>query len=280
MQTKLQELEVFDRQSPNGYYRTTTPSSRDSGVPIRSSSSCCSLTSESTSTPKSSFELPFEQPQTQLLQKSIIHCFLHPPINPNHRHVSVHLNDEATGMLYDHDNNLRCQSHERSVHWNDERLISSSCRSSRQHVFQEEHQFINYNSNSKIIKGSGQRISLNASLPYDSKLNIRIHADRTGQDNTNENAIDQVKATATVEPLNDSRYEQEYFDTLQRNCFQHYSTVSSNDNLIITASPPIQQRESRRDKLPRHRQVSLPVSLPVNERLYLYIQNGEVLARC
>ncbi|CAF5127535.1 unnamed protein product, partial [Rotaria magnacalcarata] len=36
----------------------------------------------------------------------------------------------------------------------------------------------------------------------------------------------------------------------------------------------------RRDRLPRHRQVSLPISLPVDQRLYLYIRNGEVLARC
>ncbi|CAF1296846.1 unnamed protein product, partial [Adineta steineri] len=31
---------------------------------------------------------------------------------------------------------------------------------------------------------------------------------------------------------------------------------------------------------PRHREVSLRVSLPVGQRLDLYIQNGEVLARC
>ncbi|CAF4697769.1 unnamed protein product, partial [Rotaria magnacalcarata] len=45
LQTKLQELDVL-HQSPNEFFRTTTPSSRDSGVPIRSSSSCCSVTSE------------------------------------------------------------------------------------------------------------------------------------------------------------------------------------------------------------------------------------------
>lgn len=295
MQTKLQELDVL-RQSPNEFYRTTTPSSRDSGVPIRSSSSsCCSLTSESTSTPKSSLEPPLDQfisqsPQTSP-QTSVLHFFLHPPTTQNHRHVSVHLNEETTGMSYVHESMPRYQSQGRYVHWNDNESSLFPRRSSSQNIILQENQK-NYNSdsNSNSIKKRGQRISFNASLPYDSKLNIRIHADRTCHDNKNEINLNQVKATATVEPLNDSQHEQEHVDTLRRNYLEHYSTATAitttkplpNDSLITTTRTmsPKQRRESRRDKLPRHRQVSLPISLPVDQRLYLYIRNGEVLARC
>ncbi|CAF0775625.1 unnamed protein product [Rotaria sp. Silwood1] len=281
LQTKLQELDVL-HSSPNEFYRTTTPSSRDSGVPIRSSSSCCSLTSESASTPKSSFELPFDQLISQSPQTSVLHFFLHSPINYNHRHVSVHLNEETTDMSYVHNTISRHQSHGRNVHWNDEKSsLSPQRRSCSQHVFQPDNQ-IYYKSDTNIAKKHGQRISLNASLPYDSKLNIRIHADRTRNDN-NENTINQVKTTATIEPLNDVQHEQEHSDTLRRNYLEHYSTASPNESLITTTArtnSPVQIRESRRDKLPRHRQVSLPVSLPVDQRLYLYIRNGEVLARC
>ncbi len=281
MQTKLQELDVL-HQSPNEFFRTTTPSSRDSGVPVRSSSSCCSLTSDSASTPKSSLELPFDQPTSQSPQTSVVHFFLHPPINNNHRHVSVHLDEQATSMSYIHDTIPRYQAHARNVHWNDQQSSFSPRRSSSQHIFQQENQHNCYNSDSNIIKKNGQRISFNASLPYDSKLNIRIHADRTQRDNTDDNNIKQVKATATIEPLDNSQYEQEHIDILRKNYLEHYSTASPNESLITTTttSSPIHQRESRRDKLPRHRQVSLPVSLPIDQRLYLYIRNGEVLARC
>ncbi|CAF3616237.1 unnamed protein product [Rotaria sordida] len=286
LQTKLQELDVL-HQSPNEFFRTTTPSSRDSGVPIRSSSSCCSLTSESTSTPKSSLEFPFDRLTSQSPQTSVLHFFLHPPIDYNHRHVSVHLDEESTDMSYVHDTIPRHQSHGRSVHWNDEQSsLSPSRRSTSQHILQQENQHY-YKSDTNIIKKHGQRISLNASLPYESKLNIRIHADRTRDDNNNNNNINninQVKTTATIEPLNNIQHEQEHFDTLRRNYLEHYSTASPNESLITTTttrtSSPIQQRESRRDQLPRHRQVSLPVSLPIDQRLYLYIRNGEVLARC
>jgi hypothetical protein len=277
LQTKLQELDVL-HPSPNEFYRTTTPSSRDSGVPIRSSSSCCSLTSESTSTQKSSLELPLDQPTSPSPQTSVLHFFLHPPINNNHRHVSVHLDEEATGMAYVHDTVPRYQSHGRNVHWNDQQLSLHQRRSSSQHIVQQDNQYNYYNSDPSMIKKNGQRISLNASLPYDSKLNIRIHADRTRRDNTNENNVNQIKATATIQPLDDRQYEQQHVETLQRNYLEHYSTSSPNGS--VRTISPTQQRESRRDKLPRHRQVSLPVSLPIDQRLYLYIRNGEVLARC
>jgi hypothetical protein len=278
LQTKLQELDVL-QQSSNEFFRTTTPSSRDSGVPIRSSSSCCSLTSESASTPKSPLELQFDQPISQSPQTSVLHFFLHPTISTNHRHVSVHLNEEATNMSYIHDTIPRYQSQGRNVHWNDQQTSLPPRRSSSQDIFQQDNQHDYYNSDTNLIQKNGQRISLNASLPYDSKLNIRIHADRTNRDNTNDN-INQVKATATIEPLDNLQYEQDHMETLRRTYLDHYSTILHDENSIRKTSSPIQQRTSRRDKLPQHRQVSLPVSLPIDQRLYLYIRNGEVLARC
>jgi hypothetical protein len=198
-------------------------------------------------------------------------------------------------MSYIHDTIPRYQSQGRNVHWNDEQISlppppPPPRRSSSQHTFQHETQPGYYSSDSNIIKKNGQCISLNASLPNNSKLNIRIHADRTScddiNDNNNNNNLKKVQATATIEPLDSSQYEQEHVDTLRRNYLEHYSTGLPNENLITMTrtDSPIQQqqyqRESRRDKLPRHRQVSLPISLPIDQRLYLYIHNGEVLARC
>jgi hypothetical protein len=183
-------------------------------------------------------------------------------------------------MSYVHGSIPQYQSHGRNVHWKEQSIDQQSLPSRRsfsQHSFQKENQHDYYTSDPTIEKKRGQRISLNASLPFDSKLNIRIHADRTRQDNTNENKINQVRATATVEPLINPQYEQEHVETLRRSYLEHYSTLSPNESLT---SSPIQQRESRRDKLPRHRQVSLPVSLPIDQRICLYIRNGEVLARC
>ena len=282
LQTKLQELDVL-HPSTNEYFRTTTPSSRDSGVPVRSSSSCCSLTSESASTPKSSIELPYDHRPAQSPQTSVLHFYLHPTRHSNHRHVSVHLNEEATGMSYVHDTIPRYQAQGRSVHWDDQQTTLPTRRSASQHTFQSDYA----NSDSSISNKNGQRISLNASLPYDSKLNIRIHADRTQRDPSNDNNINNVKATATIEPLNNSQYEQQYTDSLRRSYLAHYSTPLSNDDfnsMTRTDSPTQEQKQyqqgSRRDRLPRHRQISLPISLPIDQRLYLYIHNGEVLARC
>jgi hypothetical protein len=185
-------------------------------------------------------------------------------------------------MAYVHDTIPRYQSHGRNVHWNDQQLSLHPRHSSSQHIVEQDNQYNYYHSDSSIIKTNGQRISLNASLPYDSKLNIRIHADRTRRDNTNENNINKVKAIATIQPLDDRQYEQEHIEALRRSYLEHYSTASPNGSLTTTTrtNSPMQQRESRRDKLPRHHQVSLPVSLPIDQRLYLYIRNGEVLARC
>jgi hypothetical protein len=138
------------------------------------------------------------------------------------------------------------------VHWHDESIRPS----------QEENQFTN-------IKKRGQRISVNASLPFHSKLNIRIHANRINRNDLNE--TNQVKATATIQRL-DPRYEHEHIENLQRAYSQHYSTLSSNEN--IRRNSPIQYYT-----LPVHRQISLPISLPINQRLFLYIRNGEIFAR-
>ncbi|CAF1127237.1 unnamed protein product [Adineta ricciae] len=281
LQTKLQELDVL-HQSQKEHFRTTTPSSRDSGVPIRSSSSCCSLTSDSTSTPKSSLEHPFDSPTlpSPPPHTSVLQFYLHPPVNASHRHVSVHLDEEAANMSYIHETIPRYQSHGRNVHWNDKQLTIPSRRSASQHVFHDENQTSYYHSDTNILAKQGQRISLNASLPYQSKLNIRIHADRTSDDSSNNN-LKQVKAVATIEPLDNPQYEQTHFDQLQQSYAEHYSTLLSNESALSSKThSSVQQRESRRDTLPQHRQVSLPISLPIDQRLYLYIQNGEVLARC
>ncbi|UJR37320.1 hypothetical protein I4U23_030028 [Adineta vaga] len=182
-------------------------------------------------------------------------------------------------MSYIHDTIPRYQSHGRNVHWNDQQLTLPSRRSASQHLFEQENQTNYYHSDANITTKQGQRISLNASLPYQSKLNIRIHANRTLD--TNPNNLKQVKAVATIEPLDDLQHEQVYLDSLQKSYVEHYSTLSPNESVLSAKTySSIQQRESRRDRLPRHRQVSLPVSLPIDQRLYLYIQNGEVLARC
>lgn len=280
LQTKLQELEVL-RQSPNEFHRTTTPSSRDSGVPIRSSSSCCSITSESASTPKSSFELPLDQLRSQSPQTSVFSYYLHPISDQHQRHVSVYLDEDITDMSTVREAVPRFHSHGRYVKLDEQKSCSlMPRRSCSQHICQLENS--NDDSDLNIIKNYGQRISLNASLPFDSKLHIRINADRKRSDmNKNELHPHQVKATATIEPLNNPKHEQEYLSTLRKNYLQHYSTLPSRDSLIKTrTNSPIQQRTSRRDQLPRHRQVNLPISLPVDQRLYLYIRNGEVLARC
>ena len=281
----MQELDVL-HQSSDEFFRTTTPSSRDSGVPVRSSSSCCSITSESASTPKSCLELPFEISAASSPQTSVLHYFLHPPVDTR-RHVSVHLSEPPIDMSYIHNSIPRYQSHGRSVHWDEPPLAQSAeasshpRRASSQHTFQPDR----YSSDSIIANKFPQRISFNASLPFEAKLNIRIHANRSPQAYLEENDGNQVKATAAIEPL-DSQRNQEHEDQVRRNYLTHYSVASPQENApprpaaVAERRSPTQQRPSRRDQLPRHRQVSLPVSLPIDQRLYLYIRNGEVLARC
>jgi hypothetical protein len=119
------------------------------------------------------------------------------------------------------------------------------------------------------IKKHGQRISLNASLPFYSKLNIRVHANRFHHD-SNEN--NRVKASATIQRL-DPRYEHEHREAVRKAYLQHYSTLSPDDYRRINSS--IQY-----EKFPIHHQISLPISLPIDRRLFLYIHNGEIFARC
>jgi HSP20 family molecular chaperone IbpA len=147
-------------------------------------------------------------------------------------------------MSHTHDSTSRYRPH---VHWKDEST----------HSFQNESPITN-------IKKNGQRISLNASLPFYSKLNIRIHANRIHHN--------QVKATATIQRL-DPQYEHEYIEGIRQAYIKHYSTLPSDENLgknLLIQS----------DKLPMHHQISLPVSLPIDKRLFLYIRNGEIFARC
>ena len=284
LQTKLQELDVL-HQSSDDFFRTTTPSSRDSGVPVRSSSSCCSLTSDSASTPKSCLELPLDYLPTssESSQTSVLQFFLHPPVDTP-RHVSVHLNEKPTAMSYVHDSIPHYHSNARSVPWTEPSVVQFSSLprqpSSIQQRLQDGNYSTCYESDPIVVKTQPQRISLNASLPFDSKLNIRIHADRKFDELKNAYDINQVKASATVEPL-DPRRRQEYADALQRTYLEHYSGGSPNESYSRPAErySPIPPPPPR-DRLPRRHQVSLPASLPIDQRLYLYIRNGEVLARC
>ena len=253
LQSKLQELDVL-HPSAAECPRTTTPLSRDSGVPIRSSSSCCSITSDSASTPKSSLELTTDSSP----QSSTLHFFLHPPAN-RRRHVSVHLNEpQACPMAYVQDSIPRYQSQGRHVQSNE----SQARRSASQHFFPKVDPAECYRSDPISVGKQPQRISLNASLPFEAKLNIRIHADRTAHESQ-----EQMKTTAIIESI-DAQREKEYREQMHKTYSTHYAAGTG------------QQRESRRDKLPRQRQVSLPISLPIDQRLYLYIRDGEVLARC
>jgi hypothetical protein len=153
-------------------------------------------------------------------------------------------------MSYHYDSTSRSRPH---VHWDDQSI----------HRSKEE----NY---STYVTKHGQRISLNASLPFHSKLNIRIQANRIHRDDLNEN--NQVKATANIQRL-DPQYEHEHIEALREAYFQHYSTLSPDQ--MVRRNSSIKYEE-----VPAHRQISIPVSLPMDHRLFLYIRNGEVFARC
>ena len=154
-------------------------------------------------------------------------------------------------MLHTYDSTSRYRPH---VHWNEESILPSS----------NENRFVS-------IKKRGQRISLNASLPFHSKLNIRIHANRIHRDDQSDEN-NRVKAIATIQRL-DPQYEHEYAEAIRQAYLQHYSTLSLDDQRRINVPVHFEQ-------LPSHRQVSLPISLPVDQRLFLYIRDGEIFARC
>lgn len=128
------------------------------------------------------------------------------------------------------------------VHWNDQTISPSF----------EQHAYTNVNKRA-------QRISLNASLPYHSKLNIRLQTHR------NDN---HVRATATIRRLN-TQEERQHYTSVRHAYIQHYSTL-----------PAEEFRRIQLERFPRHRQISLPISLPIDQRMFLYIHNGEVFARC
>lgn len=111
------------------------------------------------------------------------------------------------------------------------------------------------------IKKSGQHILINAGLPYHSKLNLRVQVNRTSRNDTHDN--NHIKTVATVERLN-SQQDNKHFEEVRQAHYTHNSSVS-----------PIQY-----EIWPKHRQISIPVSFPIDKRLFLYIQNGDVFARC
>jgi hypothetical protein len=154
-------------------------------------------------------------------------------------------------MSHIYDSTSRYRPH---VRWDDEIILSSP--GSNHHL--------------STIKKRGQRISLNASLPFHSKLNIRVQANRFHHDNSNEN--NRVKATASIQRL-DPRYEGEHLQAVRQTYLQHHSTLPPDDFRRMNSS-------IRYEKFPLHRQISLPISLPVDQRLFLYIRDGEIFARC
>ncbi len=160
-------------------------------------------------------------------------------------------------MSYMYDTTPPNPSPRRTVHWNDESFISSK----------EENDY--HNSDFPNIKKCGQRISLSTSLPFYSKLNIRI---RTHRDDSNENQ--RVQATARVQRI-DPQHDHEHIDALRQAYFKHYSSLSPNEYIHTRTDSPIEYNQ-----LPPHRHISLPIALPFNQRLFLYIRDGEVFARC
>ncbi|CAF1218871.1 unnamed protein product [Adineta steineri] len=236
LQSKFDEFNSFYQPSSD-LFRTITPTSRDSGIRIPSSSSststCCSPVFERTSTLKNTYTSEF---------------FLHPPSTKNPCHISYPLNESITPMSYMYDQTSHHSPHRRNVHWNEESFISS----------REENDLTN-------IKQSGRHILLNTSLPYYSKLNIRI---RTHRDEFSEN--DQVKAIARIERL-EPQENQIHMNLSQQAYVDHYSTITPKKNIATTRiDSPIQY-----NSLPTHRQRSLPI----HEPLLLYIRNGEIYAR-
>jgi hypothetical protein len=163
-------------------------------------------------------------------------------------------------MSYTYDSSPRYHFNRRTVHWDDQSITPS-----------KEETNVNP-SDLTTIKKRGQHISLNASLPFHSKLNIRIHANRAYAHNSNES--DQIRATATIQRLTPEQNHQ-HNETLRQSYIHHYSTFSPNDSITTRTNSPIQH-----EKFPQHRQMSLPISLPIDRRLILYIRGGEVIARC
>ncbi|CAF4380084.1 unnamed protein product [Rotaria sp. Silwood2] len=234
------------QQSVNNLYCTTRSSFRDRNIPIPSSS-YWSPTSERVNISKHFLD-------SQSEQESDFEFILHPSINNSH-HKSVRINETTIPMPSTYSTTRPYQSRGRSVHWEDEIV----------HPFKDENYY--NQSDSTNIKKSTPRISLNTSLPYHSKLNIRVQVNRINCDDSNEH--NHIKAKATVERL-DPQYDYKHFEALQQAYCQHYLIPSPNERIITDTriNVPIQY-----DILPGHRQISIPISLPIDERLFLYIHN-------
>ncbi|CAF1490952.1 unnamed protein product [Rotaria sordida] len=254
LQSTLQDIDIC-QQPFNDLYCTTSSSFCNSDIPIPLSPSSYWLsTSERTNTSKHFLDLQSEQ-------ESDFEFFLHPSI-PNSPHISVHVNGVAIPMrsIYNTTRPYR-SSRGRSVHWKDEIV----------HPSKNENYY--NRSNSTNIKKNVSRISLNTSLPYHTKLNIRIQVNRLNCDDFNEN--NHIKAKATVQRLN-PQYDHQHSEALQRAYCQHYLISSPNERMItkIRTNIPIPYEKSS-----PYRHISIPVSLPIDQRLFLYIQNDEIFAR-
>ncbi|CAF1542117.1 unnamed protein product, partial [Didymodactylos carnosus] len=185
---------------------------------------------------------------------------------------------------------------QQNSHWNENNdFIQKPRRSSSQHITNIRNKRNNETKYFSEAKLTGERISLAASLPFNTKLNIRIQADRLlkQQKNKNNDDLNYIKTTASIESL-DPANEHIYFSNINKHYQQHYSTADS----LLAANATmhfyypdrqIQKQQRYNDssgenlyhqKLPRTRKISLPVSLPIDKRICLYIRNGEVLARC
>ena len=142
----------------------------------------------------------------------------------------------------------------RNVRWHDQSIVRSSTPSP-----DASHEYSTaYTLDPATVQQDGKNILVNANLPFRSRLNIRIQANRG--DANDPHGDKKIRATATLQPLDDPRYEHEHTDKLRRAYSEHYSMGSL--------------AESR---MPQDRH---PISIPIDPRLHLYVRNGELFARC
>ncbi|CAF1080967.1 unnamed protein product [Rotaria sp. Silwood1] len=250
-QSTLQDIDSH-QQSFNDLYCTTTSSIRDIDIPILSPSSYCLSRFEREDTIKNFLDSQFEQ-------ESDFEYFRHSSINNSH-HISVYVNGVAIPMRSTYNTTRPYQSRGRSVHWKDEIVQPSKDE--------------NYYNQNDSTKQRTPRISLHTSSPYHSKLNIRVNVNRIDADNFYEH--NQIKAKVTFERL-DPRHDYKHFEALEQAYCQHYLIPSPNECMIKNTRTNI---PTQYEILPQHRQISVPASLPVDQRFVLYIREGEVYARC
>ncbi|CAF1375683.1 unnamed protein product, partial [Didymodactylos carnosus] len=184
---------------------------------------------------------------------------------------------------------------QRNVHWNENnnslRRLKRSASQYNTNNLNEKNNHTKYSSETTM---TGQRISLAASLPFDTRLNIRIQADRSSKSqhqNEKDDDPNRIKATASIESL-DPANEHIHFSNVNKYYQQHYSTVDSSSTAEATMHFYHPNRQTHKQqyygdsddlyihKIPKTRKISLPISLPIDKRMRLYIRDGEVLARC